>query len=162
VIESEPLRFTLLKKGIEQPIVVDPVTGDDFISEQEARGSVPITGQISGDVVDAEVTITFAESEKEFKAEILDDGQWKTEVPGSILAKEAGFAVTLDVPANDLTQNKGTRFTKPKALSVERRGRQYNPAFDPEYPVGQPDYSPPASAIPSAPSGQSPAFKPNY
>ena len=151
LIESRMVSFTLHKKGIETEatIIIDPVTGDDFISEEEAKGWVPITGKVASKV--DKVTIVFAASKKEYPARIGDDG-WSTSVPGSLLAVEAAFAVT----ASD--ERSGFKATKAKGVSVQRRGGQFNPNYSPE----QPDYNPPKGGISTTPGQTNPAFTPKY
>lgn len=156
MIESGTISFMLHMKGIESKdvITVDPVTGDDFISEDEARGWVPITGKISLDDTEDwvdKVTVVFAASKKEYVAKIGDDG-WSTSVPGSLLAEEAGFVVTASDARTEV------RATVAKGVSVQRRGGQFDPSYSPE----QPDYTPPQGGIPTTPGQTNPAFKPNY
>ena len=82
LIESETISFTLQKKAVEQVIVIEPITGDDFISGEEARRKVPITGKTLGEV--EAVAITFLGTTKVYEAELRDDGSWTVEVPGAV------------------------------------------------------------------------------
>jgi len=159
LIESRTVSFTLHKKEIESNIIIiDPVTGDDYISEEEAQRWVIVSGKVDFSDLRAkvdEVTIVFARSRQEYTATIGDDGRsWSARVPGNLLAEEAGFVATAIANRAEFKAN--------KVVSVERRGGQFGGQFTPNYSPAQPDYTPPQGGIPTTPGQTNPAFKPKY
>jgi hypothetical protein len=170
LIKSGVISFTVHK--VRPKIVVSPVTGDNLIDANDARGLVEVSGTFEGAGVNEDnfeqrlkVRLRFPASGWQSRDARLETKEsepnvvvWTVRVPGRLLAAEASFAATANVDNRSVFMTTSTHSVDPNVFS--RFGRpppaNYGPA-----PAA--DFSSPGGGIPSAPPGNTnPAFAPRF
>jgi VCBS repeat-containing protein len=88
-------------------IVIDPVTADNLLTPAEAGGTVAVTGRVTDDFQPGdEVTLTVDGAS--YKGNVMADGSFSIDVPGSQLAGDADHVIEASVTVSDALGNNAT------------------------------------------------------
>lgn len=170
LIASPQVTFTMHRLGLDDSIApalrIDSITGDNVISEAEARGGgeIPVTGTLNG-AEGTGVTVTLSINGRKYTADVDPDGIWNASVKVSDLVADTSVEATAASSAFRVTAT--SRHTVEGAAA----SRSYVPTGEADYTPDKPDYSPvqstpgrtaPAYSPPaSTPGRTNPAFTPN-
>ncbi|WP_156734986.1 Ig-like domain-containing protein, partial [Photobacterium aquimaris] len=93
--------------SIEAVITINDVTTDNIINEVEATETIPLNGNVGGDVKVGDIVTVTVDGNEYTTAVIEKDGQlvWEVDVPGSVLANASVDTITATVTATDSAGN---------------------------------------------------------
>ncbi|MDH4052546.1 MAG: Ig-like domain-containing protein, partial [Rubrivivax sp.] len=81
-------------------IALDPVAGDDVLSDAEAAGDVTLSGRVGGGAQPGD-TVLLTVGGQTFSATVADDLSFAVSVPGALLAADAGRVVGATITIDD-------------------------------------------------------------